>query len=123
MMRTAADKQRYAQARSVSNIQIFYFCVIHTPSPRKLQMHYSGFDFLSLAYIPEVLSQITAGTADNRHLGVILVVACGAFPLIVIINVNFTVKAANMAVIGFCIKLRSFFCIIKKIITACQKPI
>ena len=69
-------------------------------------MHYSGFDFLSLAYIPEVLSQITAGTADNRHLGVILVVACGAFPLIVIINGNFTVKAANKAVIRFGIILR-----------------
>ena len=67
-------------------------------------MQYSGFDFLGFAHIPEVFAQITAGTTNNSHLGVVLIVASGAFPLIIIVNGDFAIKAAHMAVVGFGIK-------------------
>ena len=62
-------------------------------------MHYSSLNFLRLADVPEILAQITTGTTDNRHLGMVLVMADRAFPFVVVINGNFAVKAADMAVI------------------------
>ena len=64
-------------------------------------MKHAGFYFLGLAYIPEVFAKVSAGTAGNIHSLLILVVASGTFPLIVIVNDYLSVKAADMAVVGF----------------------
>ena len=51
-----------------------------------LQMQYPRLDLLSLADIPEILAQISAGTTGNIHLGMILVMALWALPLEIIID-------------------------------------
>ena len=43
-----------------------------------LQMQYSCLDFFSLADVPEIFAKITAGTASNVHLTMILVMTAGA---------------------------------------------
>ena len=64
-----------------------------------LQMQYPGFDFFRLAYVPEIFSQISAGAAGHVHLGVVLVMALGAFPLVVIVDHDLPVIAADHAVV------------------------
>lgn len=62
-------------------------------------MKYSGFNFLCLTDIPEVLSKVTAGTSGYIHFILILVAALRTFPFIVIIYNDFAIIAANVAVV------------------------
>ena len=68
-------------------------------------MQYAGSDFLGLTYVPEVFAEVTAGTAGNVHLCVVLVTASGAFPLAVLVNDYLTVKAALVAVVTLGVEL------------------
>ena len=74
-------------------------------SPRFLQMQNSGLDLLGLAHVPEVLAQIAAGAAGNVHLGVVLVAAVGALPLVVIIDNDLPVVAADLTVVALGVEL------------------
>ena len=68
-------------------------------------MHNSSLDFLRLAHVPEVFTQIAAGTTDNRQLAMILIMAGRAFPFVVIVNGDFAIKAADMAIVGLRVEL------------------
>lgn len=80
-----------------------------------LQMQYPGFDFFRLAYVPEIFSQISTGAAGHVHLGVILVMALGTFPLVVIIDHDLPVIAADHAVVGFGIEFRILDVVVNKL--------
>ena len=69
-------------------------------------MKHSCLYLFGLAHVPEVLAQITAGSSGNIHLGVVLVVTLRTFPFVIIINCDFTVPAAYVAIIGFGVKFR-----------------
>lgn len=64
-------------------------------------MQYSCLDFLSLTHVPEVLAEVAAGTACYVHFALVLIVADGALPFVVVVYDNFAVEAANVAVIRF----------------------
>ena len=83
-------------------------------------MHYTRADFLGLAHIPEILAQITAGAANNRHLGMVLIMANRAFPLIVFVDDNLTIKAAHMAIIGFSIEFSVLDIVVDKLYNLLQ---
>lgn len=68
-------------------------------------MKNSCLDLLGLAGIPEVLSQIAAGSSGDIHLRMILVMTLGTFPLHVIIDHDLTIIATYLAIIGFGIEL------------------
>lgn len=64
--------------------------------------------FFGAALIPELRSNISAGTASNIQLGLIAVAALGALPnelAIVFNNANFSVEAALLAVVAFRVEL------------------
>ena len=67
-------------------------------------MQHSRLDFLRFAEVPEIFSQITAGAARNVHLGVVLVMTDGALPLIVVVDYDFSVVAAYVAVVRLCVE-------------------
>ena len=77
-------------------------------------MQHPGSDLLRLAGIPEILSQITAGTSGHVHLRVILIVALGTLPLYVLVDLYLSVIAAYMAVIRFRVKLAVLDIVIDK---------
>lgn len=58
-------------------------------------------NFLCPPFIPEIFAQVAAGPADNRQFVAVLVMAARAFPLVVIVEDDFAVKAAFMAVVQF----------------------
>ena len=67
-------------------------------------MEYSRFNFLGFAHVPEILAKVAASTAGYVHLSLILVVADGAFPFVVVVYYNFSVEAANVAIVRFGVK-------------------
>ena len=66
----------------------------------------SGFDFFCFSYIPEVFAKLTAGTSCDIHFLLIFVVALWTFPFKIIVDGDFAIVAADLAVIGFCIEFR-----------------
>jgi len=68
-------------------------------------MQYSCFDFFCFTNVPEIFAQITAGSSRYIHFCVVFVVARGAFPLVIIVDNDFAVKAANVTVVTLGIKL------------------
>ncbi len=64
-------------------------------------MYHPCFDFFRAAFVPEIFAQISAGAADDGEEIAVLVVAIRAFPFVVVIADDFTVEAADVAVIGF----------------------
>ena len=68
-------------------------------------MQYPRFNFLCLAHIPEVFSQIPAGPAGDVHLGLVGVVAGGALPLELLIDLDLPVEAAALAVVALGVEL------------------
>ena len=72
----------------------------------ELQVKYPRLNLLGLTHVPEVLSEVTAGTAGNIHLAVVLIAALRALPLVVVIYYYLTIEAAYMAVIRLGVKLR-----------------
>ncbi len=68
-------------------------------------MEYSGSKLLSLSYIPEVLSKVSAGSSGYIHLGMILVAALWTFPLAFIVYDYLSVVSAYMAVVRLCVEL------------------
>ena len=56
-------------------------------------------NFLCPPFIPEIFAQVAAGPADNRQFVAVLVMAARAFPLVVIVEDDFAVKAAFVAVV------------------------
>ena len=71
-------------------------------------MKHSFFYFLSSALIPELRTDIAAGTSCNVHLRLILIAAVWATPhkLAVLLDyLYFSVIAAHLAIIRLCIKL------------------
>ena len=71
-------------------------------------------DLFCFSYIPEILSQITAGTSRHIHFIFILIVALWTFPLQIIIDNDLSIITTYMTVIGLCIKLRILDIIINK---------
>ena len=71
-------------------------------------MQNARLNLLSLTHVPEIFAQISARAAGDVHLALVLVVADGALPLIVVVNYNFAVETAYMAVVGFGIE----FCVL-----------
>ena len=69
-------------------------------------MQHSGFDLFGLTYVPEVFTQVTAGTASNVHLPLILVVTAGAFPFVIVVNDDLSVIAAFVAIVRLSVELR-----------------
>ncbi len=63
-------------------------------------MQNSRLNFLGLAHVPEVFTKISASTAGNVHFALVLVVANGAFPFVVIVYYNFAVETANVAIVA-----------------------
>ena len=63
-------------------------------------MKNSRLDLLGLASIPEVLSQIAAGSSGDIHLRMILVMTLRAFPLHIVVDHDLAVITADMTVIG-----------------------
>ena len=55
--------------------------------------------------VPEVLAQIAAGPPRHVHLGVVLVVAHGALPLVVLVDDDLAVVAAHLAVVALGVEL------------------
>ena len=96
-MRTAAYKQRYAHARPVGDIMCFNCRVVHGRPP--LQVQNAGFDFFGFAHVPEVFAQVAAGTAGYVHQVMVFVAAVRAFPFQIVVDDNFAVEAAHMAVV------------------------
>ena len=72
-------------------------------------MKNSFFDLLSSALIPELCSDVSAGSACYVHLVLIAVSAVGAFPdelaVFVVDNLDLTVVSAYLAVIALGIEL------------------
>ena len=62
-------------------------------------MKNSCLDLLGFANVPEILSEVSAGSSSDVHLVVILVATLRAFPLTVIVDDDLTVISAHMAVI------------------------
>ena len=69
----------------------------------------SGFDLLGLSNVPEVLSQISAGSTGDVHSLLIFIMAGGAFPFVIIVNDYLSVKAANVTVVALGIELRILY--------------
>ena len=68
-------------------------------------MKHAGLDLLGLADIPEVLAKVSTGAARDVHALLILVVTSGAFPFVVGVDDDFTVKSANVAVVALGVEL------------------
>ena len=72
-------------------------------------MQYALFDFLGPPLIPELSSDVAAGSARHAHLILVTVSAVGALPhqLAVLVSDNFDFAgiSAFLAVIAFCIQL------------------
>lgn len=62
-------------------------------------------DLLGLAHIPELLAQVAAGSADDIHLPLVLIVANWAFPLAVIIDDDLAIETADVAVVALGVEL------------------
>jgi hypothetical protein len=58
-------------------------------------------DFLRPPFVPEIFTQIAAGPADDGQFVAVFVVAARAFPFVVVVEDDFAVKAAFMAVVQF----------------------
>ena len=63
------------------------------------------FDLFGFADIPELLTQVPAGPADDIHRALIFVVAVGTLPLAIIIDDDFAIKTAYLAVVAFGVEL------------------
>lgn len=63
-------------------------------------MQNARLDLLGLAEVPEIFAEITARAARHVHLFVIFVVAVGTFPLIVVVDDDLPVVAADVAIIA-----------------------
>lgn len=70
-----------------------------------LEMRYPRFNLPGFANIPELLSQVAAGPAHNIHSPAILVVTDGALPLTIIVDDDFSIKPAHLAVVALGVKL------------------
>ena len=68
-------------------------------------MHHAGLDLLGLAHVPEVFTQVAAGTAGDVHLGLVLVVTGRALPLKVGVELDLAVVAAALAVVALGVEL------------------
>lgn len=77
-------------------------------------MKNSCLDLLGLAGIPEVLSQITAGSSGDIHFRMIFVVTLRALPFHIIIDHDLTVIATDVAIIGFGVELTVLDIIVNK---------
>ena len=104
MMGTAGHEQGNTNPGTVCHINALDITIIHN-LPQILEMKYAGFDFFCLSDIPEILSQITACTASNIHFRMVFVSTLWTFPFVVIVDDDFSVVIAYMAVVGFCIEL------------------
>ena len=85
MMPAAGYKEADPDPRTVCNITFFNISVIHpallSDRPKKrLQMKHPVSDLLSSSLIPELGSDIAAGSAGYKHVVLILIAAVGAFP-------------------------------------------
>lgn len=56
-------------------------------------------DFLCPPFIPEIFAQVAAGPADNRQFVAVLIMTARAFPLVVVVEDDFAVKTAFVAVV------------------------
>ena len=87
----------------LSKIHLFIVVII------LLQMKNSFFDLLSSALIPELCSDVSAGSACYIHLVLIAVSAVGAFPdelsVFIVNDLDLTVVSAYLTVIALGIKL------------------
>ena len=61
-------------------------------------------NFLRPPFVPEIFTQIAAGTADDGQFVAVFIMAARTFPFIIIVEDDFTVKATFMAVIELGIK-------------------
>ena len=78
-------------------------------------MQNAGGDLLGLTDVPEVLTEITAGTAGNVHLRVILVTASGTLPLAVLVYGDLTVESALVTVVTLGVELGVLNVIVNKL--------
>ena len=101
-MGTAAYEKGDTDTRSIGDICFFDSGIIHGAAP--LQMKDAGLDFLRFPDVPEVFAQIATGPAHNIHLTLVLIMTLGAFPFQVVIDLDFSVKSADLAVVGLCVK-------------------
>ncbi len=62
-------------------------------------MHDPGADFFCFSNIPEIFTQIPAGSADDIHFCMILISTLRAFPFKIIIDHDLAVISAALAVI------------------------
>src|SRR5574344_1692085 len=69
-------------------------------------MQHARFYFFGFAYIPKILTQITASTSGNIHLGLVFVVALRAFPLHILVNSNLTIETADLTIVALGVKFR-----------------
>ena len=102
VMGTAAYEKGDTDTRSIGDICFFDSGIIHGAAP--LQMKDAGLDFLRFPDVPEVFAQIATGPAHNIHLTLVLIMTLGAFPFQVVIDLDFSVKSADLAVVGLCVK-------------------
>ena len=56
-------------------------------------------NFLRPPFVPEIFTQIAAGTADDGQFVAVFIMAARTFPFVVVVEDDFTVKATFMAVI------------------------
>ena len=68
-------------------------------------MQNSRLDLLGLAHVPEVLPQVAAGAPGDVHLGLVGVVAHGALPLEILVDLDLPVEAAALAVVALGVEL------------------
>ena len=75
-------------------------------------MKYPCFYFFRLAHIPEVFAEVAAGTAGYVHFTLVLVMADGALPFVIVVYYDFPVKAAYVAVIALRIEFGILYVVV-----------
>ena len=101
VQRAAGDEDGGADPLAIGHIVPADLCVVEA----HLYMEYAGLDLLCPPFVPEVLSEVAAGPADDGELGAILIVALRALPLVVVIYLDLAVEAADVAVVTLGIEL------------------
>ena len=83
-------------------------------------MQHSCLNFLCLTDIPEILTKITTGSSCYIHLRMVFIAALRAFPFIIIINDNLTVKATYMTVVRLGVELSILYVVVYISYDLCQ---
>ena len=78
-------------------------------------MQHARLYLFRLADVPEVFAEISARAAGYVHLALVFVVADGAFPLVIVVDDNFAVESADLAIVGLGVEFGVLDVIVNKL--------